>query len=315
MPKHLIVVQSQKGKLNSEILRLIQAASCIKGELHGLVLGNSDTTETAKQLAPHVQQVHTASHKTLQHHLAQPCAKVIADVAKQIQASHVWAAGNVWGSETLPRVAVRLQAGMVSNVHKIIDEQTFCRNVWAGNVQETLQINTTVKVLTVRASAFEPAKPLSKAGTVQECKADPGSCGMHFVQFDPVKSERPELTQARVVVSGGRGVGSKEGFAQLIEPLADVLGAAVGASRVVCDAGWVPSDWQVGQTGKIVAPDLYIAVGISGAIQHLAGIRNAKVVVAINTDEQAPIFDAADYGLVADAKQAVPQLIEALKQG
>ncbi|MEM7402652.1 MAG: electron transfer flavoprotein subunit alpha/FixB family protein [Myxococcota bacterium] len=313
MAKHLIVVPAQTGKLDAQIPRLLQAAATIKGQLHGLVLGDDGSSDTAHALASYVQQVYMAQHKRLQHHLAQPCAKVIADVAKQIEASHVWSVGSVWGSETLPRVAVRLQAGMVSNAHQVVDEQTFCRNVWAGSVQQTLQINTAIKVITVRASAFAPAKPLSKAGAVQRCPVDAQPCGMHFVQFEPVKSERPELTQARVVVSGGRGVGSKEGFAQLIEPLADALGAAIGASRVVCDAGWVPSDWQVGQTGKIVAPDLYIAVGISGAIQHLAGIRNAKVVVAINTDDQAPIFDAADYSLVADAKQVVPELIAALK--
>jgi electron transfer flavoprotein alpha subunit len=253
-----------------------------------------------------------AEHDSLEHRLAQSYAKVIADVAKLIGATHIWAAATAAGKDVMPRVAVRLDAAMASNIQAVLDATTYQRPMWAGDVTGTVQLHTPVQVITIRPTEFAHANT-AVSGKISAFTAELGVTNTRFIAFETVKSERPELADAAVVISGGRGCKSPEGFKQLVEPLADQLHAAIGASRAVCDAGWVPNDWQVGQTGKVVAPKLYIAVGISGAIQHVAGMKGSKVIVAINKDPEAPIFQVADYGLVGDAFTIVPELTERLK--
>jgi electron transfer flavoprotein alpha subunit len=312
MATHLVVVEHQNGKLVKATLACVSAASKLGGDVHAVVLGQG-VGEVAKAIAPFAKKVHVAEHAGLKDRLAQPWAKVVADVAKSIGASHVWAAASGAGKDLMPRVAVRLEAGMASDISAVVDEKTFKRPMWAGNVVGTVEVTTATKVITVRPTEFAPATA-GAAGEVATVSADPGTSKMSYVKFDAVVSDRPSLADARVVISGGRGLKGPEGFKNVIEPLADALGAAIGASRAVCDAGWVPNDWQVGQTGKVVAPELYIAVGISGAIQHVAGMKGSKCIVAINKEPEAPIFQVADYGLVADLFKAVPELTEAVKK-
>jgi electron transfer flavoprotein alpha subunit len=311
MATHLIVAEITNGKLSKGTLVAISAAKNIPGEIHGLVLGQN-VESVAEELSQFLPKVHCTNHAGLENRLAQPYAKVIADVAEQISASHLWAAASVAGKDIMPRVAARLNAAMGSDIQDVVDEKTFKRPMWAGNVIGTVELTTDIKVLTVRATEFEPAGA-QPGGEVVAIEVDPGESKMQYVGFDAVESDRPALGDATIIVSGGRGVKGPEGFKNIIEPLADSLGAAIGASRAVCDAGWVPNDWQVGQTGKVVAPDLYIAVGISGAIQHVAGMKGSKTIVAINKDEEAPIFQVADYGLVADLFKAAPELTESIK--
>jgi len=311
MVTHLIVAEHDGTNLKKATLSAIAAARQISGDCHGIILGK-DIQGIADKFATYVGKVHLADANALEHRLAQPYAKVVSDVAKSISATHVWAGATVAGKDLMPRVATRLLAGMACDIQTVVDERTFKRPMWAGDIIGTVEITTDTKVITVRGTEFAPAGTLGN-GDVVKIDFDVGKSSMRFVSFDAVKSERPELTEARVVVSGGRGLKGPEGFKQLIEPLADTFDAAIGASRAVCDAGWVPNDWQVGQTGKVVAPELYIAVAISGAIQHVAGMKGSKVIVAINKDPEAPIFQVADYGLVADAFEAVPELIEAVK--
>ncbi|MEI6791230.1 MAG: electron transfer flavoprotein subunit alpha/FixB family protein, partial [Myxococcaceae bacterium] len=305
---HLIVAEHDGTHFKNSTLSALSAAKKIPGEYHGLVLGKN-MKGIADAFAKHVSQVHLAEHDDLEHRLAKPYAKVIADVAKSIGATYVWAAATAAGKDVMPRVAARLEAAMASDIQEVVDANTFKRAMWAGDITGTVQLHTTIQVLTVRPTEFAHDDTVV-AGQVSNFAADPGINNTRFVSFAEVKSERPELADASVVVSGGRGLKSPEGFKQIIEPLADQLNAAIGASRAVCDAGWVPNDWQVGQTGKVVAPKLYIAVGISGAIQHVAGMKGSKVIVAINKDPEAPIFQVADYGLVGDAFTIVPELLE-----
>ena len=310
MATHLVVAEHTGGKLFKGTLNTISAAKKVGGDVHVLVLGQG-TAAIATELSKYAK-VHHGEHAGLENRLAQPYAKCIADAASAISASHVWAAASVAGKDIMPRVAARLDAAMASEIQEVVDDKTFKRPMWAGNVIGTVELTTAIKVITVRPTEFE--LPAEAAGEVVAFAADPGESKMTFVSFDQVKSDRPQLGDASVIVSGGRGVKGPEGFTDIIEPLADTLGAAIGASRAVCDVGWVPNDWQVGQTGKVVAPDLYIAVGISGAIQHVAGMKGSKTIVAINKDEEAPIFQVADYGLVADLFKACPELTEALKK-
>jgi electron transfer flavoprotein alpha subunit len=311
MAIHLIVAEHDNGQLKKQTLSAVSAAAGLGGDIHGLILGQG-VGELANELATYVGQVHLGEHDGLKDRLAQPYAKVIADAAQALGATHVWAAATVAGKDIMPRVATRLNAAMASDIQDVIDEKTFKRPMWAGNVIGTVELTTETKVITVRATEFAPAEATA-SGAVAALAVEPGETTMRYVGFEGIQSERPELAEASAVVSGGRGVKGPEGFTELIEPLADSLEAAIGASRAVCDAGWVPNDWQVGQTGKVVAPDLYIAVGISGAIQHVAGMKGSKTIVAINKDPEAPIFQVADYGLVADAFKAVPELVEGIK--
>src|SRR3989338_723695 len=300
---HLIVAEHDGTHLKNTSLRTLTAAQKIPGECHGLVLGKN-VKAIADLFAKHVGTVHLAEPNDLEHRLAKPYAKVIADVAQSIGATHVWAAATAAGKDVMPRVAVRLEAAMASDIQAVLDNNTYQRALYAGDMTGTIQLHTPIQVITVRPTEFAHDEQ-TLSGQVIPFTADPGQSTMRFVSFDEVKSERPELSDAKVVVSGGRGLKNPEGFKQIMEPLADVLNAAIGASRAVCDAGWVPNDWQVGQTGKAVAPKLYIAVGISGAIQHVAGIKSSKLIVAINKDPEAPIFQVADYGLVGDTNRNV----------
>ena len=312
MATHLIFAEHDESGLKKSTLSALAAAKKINGDIQGIVLGKN-VRKIAEQFAQYCTKVHLCEHDDLVHRLAQPYAKVIADVAKKISATHVWAAATVAGKDLFPRVAIRLNAGMASDIQAVQSESVFLRPIWAGDLTSEIEILTPTKVVTARVSEFPAVETTSSSlGEIIPFDVSLGEIKMRFKSFDAVKSTRPDLSDAKVVVAGGRGLKGPEGFKELIEPLADKLGAAIGASRAVCDAGWVPNDWQVGQTGKVVAPKLYIAIGISGAIQHVAGMKGSKVIVAINKDPEAPIFQIADYGLVADAAKAVPELIALL---
>ncbi|KAA0571516.1 FAD-binding protein [Azospirillum sp. Sh1] len=288
------------------------AAQIAKGlgtDIHLLVAGRNaaPAAEQAAKLAG-VAKVLLADDAAYEHALAEPVAALLMSLASGY--SHVLAAATSVGKNVLPRVAALLDVAMISEITAVVSADSFERPIYAGNAIATVQSSDPVKILTVRTTAFEAAAATNSA-TVENIAAVADPALSSFVSAELSKSERPELTSARIVISGGRGMQSGDNF-HLLEAIADKLGAAVGASRAAVDAGFVPNDYQVGQTGKIVAPELYIAVGISGAIQHLAGMKDSKVIVAINKDEEAPIFQVADYGLVADLFKAVPELTEKL---
>ncbi|MGH7815179.1 MAG: electron transfer flavoprotein subunit alpha/FixB family protein [Candidatus Binataceae bacterium] len=256
------------------------------------------------------------AHPALKNYLADAYAQALAALVKKEGAEFALATATAAGKDLFPRIAARLNAPMASEITAIDDGGTFVRPMYAGNAMATVELDGPIKVLTVRGTAFDAAKSAPSPAPVekQAAEIDAGALKMEFVSFNATKSDRPQLTEARIVVSGGRGLKSGENFKTVLEPLVDELGAAMGASRAAVDAGFVPNDLQVGQTGKVVAPELYIAVGISGAIQHLAGMKDSKVIVAINKDEEAPIFTVADYGLVADLFKAVPEMAEEVKK-
>ncbi|MBN1946380.1 MAG: electron transfer flavoprotein subunit alpha/FixB family protein [Bradymonadales bacterium] len=314
----LVVAEHSDQKLRKVSLPAVtfakQAADLLGGQVIGLVVG-SQVKAVAQQFAVSgVDRVICLDDPSFVGYLAESVAPAVAEVAKEVQAQLVCCPASVQGKDYLPRVAAILDAGMVSEavaVWKEGDHLRFKRPLFAGNILAKVAVDGPVAVATVRTTEFEPLPPGAAAPIEERTSAHPTSL-VTFKSFVPVVSERPDLNDATVVVAGGRGLKSKEGFA-LAEQLADTLTAAIGASRAAVDAGWVPNDWQVGQTGKIVAPSLYIAIGISGAIQHVAGMRGSKTIVAINKDEEAPIFQVADYGLVADAAKAVPELIEQIR--
>ncbi|RMD48889.1 MAG: electron transfer flavoprotein subunit alpha/FixB family protein [Alphaproteobacteria bacterium] len=279
------------------------------GDVTVLVAGEGiDEAAKAAATIEGVSKVLACNAPHYAHQLAEPLAELIRANAEGF--THIVAPATAAAKNVMPRVAALLDVMIVSDISAVVDAETFERPIYAGNAIQTVRSTDPVKVVTVRTSTFEAAGEQAAAPVESIAPAaDPGLS--EWVEDKVAESDRPELTSARIVVSGGRGVGSKENFA-LIEKLADKLGAAVGASRAAVDSGYAPNDWQVGQTGKVVAPELYIAVGISGAIQHLAGMKDSRVIVAINKDEEAPIFQVADYGLVADLNQAVPELIEKL---
>ena len=252
----------------------------------------------------------------LKNYLADAHTQALAELAKSLNAEIVMATATARGKDLMPRLAARLGAPMASDITNINDDGSFVRPMYAGNGLATVELEGPIKVVTVRATAFDAAKAGDAAAPVEKsaAKLDPGTLKMEFVSFNEIKSDRPQLTEAKIVVSGGRGLKSGDNFKTVLEPLVDAMGAAMGASRAAVDAGFVPNDLQVGQTGKVVAPELYVAVGISGAIQHLAGMKDSKVIVAINKDEEAPIFNVADYGLVADLFKAVPEMAEEVKK-
>ena len=290
-----------------------EAAKRTNGEVQILVIGQ-DVAEQAKALAAYAPVVLTADDAKLAQPTAEAYAKVIAQAAKAANATVVCMAASFSGKDVMPRVAALLGAGMASDISGFAGGSGFAMNraIQAGNVIATVELTTDLKVVTTRPTEFGAAQPLDAAGTVRPVAVDVGELKTRYVSFEAVQSTRPDLGDARVVVSGGRGLKEAENYKKYIEPLADKLGAAVGASRAIVDAGWVPNDMQVGQTGKVVAPELYIAIGISGAIQHVAGMKGSKTIVAINKDPEAPIFQIADYGLVGDLFKVVPELIEKL---
>ncbi|AJE22192.1 electron transfer flavoprotein subunit alpha/FixB family protein [Azotobacter chroococcum] len=302
----LVIAEHDNAVLAAATLNTVTAAQAIGGDIHVLVAGSGCSTvaESAAKIAG-VAKVLVADDAAHAHLLAENVAPLIAGLAKNY--SHVLAPASTNGKNYLPRVAALLDVDQISEIVAVESADTFKRPIYAGNAIATVQSSAPIKVISVRATAFDAAAGEGGSASI-EALAGAGEAGnSSFVGEELAKSDRPELTSARVVVSGGRGLQSGENF-QLLYALADKLGAAVGASRAAVDAGFAPNDMQVGQTGKIVAPDLYIAVGISGAIQHLAGMKDSKVIVAINKDAEAPIFQVADYGLVADLFEVVPEL-------
>jgi len=288
------------------------AAATQLGDVHGLVVGSGigAVAEAAAKL-PGVAKVLAADLPGFQHLLAEPLAALLVQLAPGY--SHLLAAATAVGKNVMPRAAALLDVQPISDISGVVDADTFIRPIYAGNALATVQSADPKKVITVRAASFDPVPIEGGNATVESVAAIESPEISRFVSAELSKSERPELTAARIVISGGRGMQSGDNF-KLIEPIADRLGAAIGASRAAVDAGFVPNDYQVGQTGKVVAPDLYVAVGISGAIQHLAGMKDSKVIVAINKDEEAPIFQVADYGLVADLFTALPELAAELER-
>ncbi len=305
----LVIAEHDNGALRPATRNAVTAGTHL-GEVTVLVAGEG-CGEVAGEAAglTGVARVLLCDDASYGQGLAEPLAALIATVGKEY--SHLLAPATTFGKNLTPRVAALLDVAQLSEVIEVVDGDTFKRPIYAGNAVATLRSTDSIKVMTVRGTAFAPAESGGGAAPIESLSPVSGAPLSRFVSRDLTQSDRPDLTTARVVVSGGRGVGSKENFA-LIEQLADKLGGAVGASRAAVDAKFISNDYQVGQTGKIVAPEIYIAVGISGAIQHLAGMKESKVIVAINKDAEAPIFEVADYGLVADLFEAVPELIASL---
>ena len=302
----LVIAEHTNAALAAATLNTVAAAQAIGGEIHVLVAGAAcgAAAEAAAKVAG-VAKVLVADNAAYAHQLPENVAPLVAELGKGY--SHILAAATSNGKNILPRVAAQLDVDQISEITAVVSADTFQRPIYAGNAIATVQSSAAVKVITVRSTGFDPVAAEGGSAAV-EAVSGAGDAGKSaFVGEELAKSDRPELTAAKIVVSGGRGMQNGDNF-QLLYKVADKLGAAVGASRAAVDAGFVPNDMQVGQTGKIVAPQLYIAVGISGAIQHLAGMKDSKVIVAINKDEEAPIFQVADYGLVADLFEAVPEL-------
>lgn len=307
----LVFAQHDHATLDRATLQAVAAAKQMDPDLHLLVAGHdAGTVVEAARRVQGVSRVLHIDHQRFATPVAEDLAALLAEVGKDYDA--LVAAATTLGKNVMPRVAALLDVAQVSDVVEVVAPDTFKRYVYAGNALATVRTADARRVVTVRTTGFEPAAAEGGEAEVATVAAVPFTELARFIGREVHKSERPELTSARIVVSGGRGVASADNF-KLIEELADSLGAAVGASRAAVDAGYRPNDYQVGQTGKIVAPELYVAVGISGAIQHLAGMKDSKVIVAINKDEEAPIFQVADFGLVADLFQAVPELTAALK--
>ncbi|CAL8974347.1 Electron transfer flavoprotein subunit alpha [Rhodoplanes serenus] len=308
---NLLVAEHDGAGLKDATAKALTAARALGGDLHVLVAGQGcrGAAEAAAKLDG-VAKVLIADDARYAHLTAEPIAALLVGLAKDYDA--IVMPATAIGKDVMPRVAALLDVMQVSEVTKVLSADTFERLIYAGSAVQTVRSRDAKKVITVRISSFQATGAGAAAAPIEAVAAadDPGLS--RFVGEELSKSERPELTSARIVVSGGRAVQSRENFAKYIEPVADRLGAAVGASRAAVDAGYAPNDWQVGQTGKVVAPDLYVAIGISGAIQHLAGMKDSKVIVAINKDEEAPIFQVADYGLVGDLFKIVPELTDEL---
>lgn len=304
----LLIAEHEHEVLKDSTNKALTAASQLAGDVHVLVAGGGQGTKAAAEAAAKlagVAKVLVAEGEPYAHDLAEPLAALIVSLAPSYDA--IVAPATSRFKNVMPRVAALLDVMQVSEITKVIAPDTYERPIYAGNAIQTVKSKDAKKVITVRTSTFAAAGEGGSAPVESvAAAADPGLSS--FLGEEVAKSDRPELTSAKIIVSGGRAMQSRENFAKYIEPLADKLGAGVGASRAAVDAGYAPNDWQVGQTGKVVAPELYVAVGISGAIQHLAGMKDSKVIVAINKDEDAPIFQVADYGLVADLYQAVPEL-------
>ena len=305
--KTLIIAEHENGAIKSATLSAVTAAAALGAPVDMLVTGSdvAAAAQAASQVAG-VSAVLTVEDAALEH----PLADLIAPVAKQLAGdyTHILVGASTFGKDLAPRLAALCGVNQISDIIAVIDADTFKRPIYAGNAIATVKSSDATKVITVRGTAFAAAAAEGGSAALSAASATVGSAKVRFVRADVTESDRPELDSADIVVSGGRGVGSKEDFAKVFE-LADKLGAAVGASRAAVDSGFVPNDMQVGQTGKMVAPKLYIAVGISGAIQHIAGMKESGVIVAINKDEEAPIFNIADYGLVGDLHDILPELV------
>jgi electron transfer flavoprotein alpha subunit len=306
----LVLAEHDNRRLRASTLNVVTAAARLAGEVHMLVAGGN-CAEVARQAAQvaGVSKVLLADAPHLADELAECVSEQVVGLATGY--SHVLAAATSFGKDVLPRAAARHDCALVSDIIAIESADTFARPIYAGNAIATVACSEPIKFITVRPTAFDAAPAQGGSAPIEAVAIAPDPGLSRFVSLESAKLDRPELQGARIVVSGGRGLGSAENF-KLLEQVADRLNAALGASRAAVDAGYAPNDWQVGQTGKIVAPQLYLAVGISGAIQHLAGMKDSKVIVAINKDSEAPIFQVADYGLVADLFEALPQLLKEL---
>lgn len=306
----LVIAEHDNTNLKPATLNTVAAANVIGGAVHILVAGNAcQSVADEAGAVDGVEKVILAEDPAYENQLAESAANLIKSIANDY--SHILAPATTFGKNVLPRLSALLDVQQISEITEVVSEDTFKRPIYAGSCIATVKSSDSTKVITVRATAFDPVNASGGSASIESISADGVSDLSSFVNEEIAQSDRPELTAASIVISGGRGMQSGDNF-HLLETIADKLGAAVGASRAAVDAGFVPNDYQVGQTGKIVAPDLYIAVGISGAIQHLAGMKDSKVIVAINKDEDAPIFQVADYGLVADLFNALPELAEQL---
>ncbi|MDB2318968.1 FAD-binding protein [Gammaproteobacteria bacterium] len=306
----LVIAEHDNTNLKPATLNTVAAANAIGGAVHILVAGNSCQSVADEAAAVDgVEKVILADDSAYENQLAESIANLIKSISTDY--SHILAPATTFGKNVLPRLSALLDVQQISEITEVVSEDTFKRPIYAGSCIATVKSSDATKVITVRATAFDPVNASGGSASIESISADGVSDLSSFLNEEIAQSDRPELTAAGIVISGGRGMQSGDNF-HLLETIADKLGAAVGASRAAVDAGFVPNDYQVGQTGKIVAPDLYIAVGISGAIQHLAGMKDSKVIVAINKDEDAPIFQVADYGLVADLFNALPELADQL---
>ena len=307
----LVIAEHDNASIKGATLNTVTAAAACGGDVHILVAGHNAgaAAQAAAQIAGVAKVIH-ADAAGLAHGLAENVAAQVLAVASNY--SHILFPATAGGKNVAPRVAAKLDVAQISDITKVVSADTFERPIYAGNAIATVQSSDSVKVITVRTTGFDAAAATGGSAAVETAAATADNGKSSFIGSEIAKSDRPELTAAKIIVSGGRALGSAEKFNEVITPLADKLGAAIGASRAAVDAGYAPNDLQVGQTGKIVAPQLYIAAGISGAIQHLAGMKDSKVIVAINKDPEAPIFSVADYGLEADLFTAVPELVKAL---
>ena len=307
----LVVLDFDATGIKQPARSAVAAAVKLGGEVHVLLSGTNvgDAAAAAAKIAG-VSKVLVADDASLTHELAETTAALVVSLAPAY--SHIFQAATAAGKNMIPRAAALLDVQVLSDISDVIDADTFIRPIYAGNALATVKSSDSKKLITVRASSFDPVAAEGGTAAIETVAVPAAGTSSKYIGSALSKSERPELTAAKIIVSGGRGMQNGENFTKLIDPVADKLGAAVGASRAAVDAGFVPNDYQVGQTGKIVAPELYIAIGISGAIQHLAGMKDSKVIVAINKDEDAPIFQVADYGLVADLFTALPELEKAL---
>ena len=307
----LLIAEHDNKSLKDATGKALTAAKALAAPVHVLVAGrDARGVAQAAALLDGVSKVLLADAPALEHALAEPLAALVVSLAPGYDA--IVAPATTTGKNFMPRVAALLDVMQISDIVKVIAPDTFERPIYAGNALQTVRSRDKVKVITVRTSTFAASGAASAGAPIEDAAAVADAGISAFVGEELSKNDRPELTSARIIISGGRAMQSRENFTTYIEPVADKLGAAMGASRAAVDAGYAPNDWQVGQTGKVVAPELYIAVGISGAIQHLAGMKDSKVIVAINKDEEAPIFQVADYGLVADLYQALPELAQEL---
>ena len=307
----LVIAEHDNASIKGATLNTVTAAAQAGGDVHVLVAGsNAGAAAAAAAQISGVSKVIHIEDAGLAHGLAENVTAQVLAIASAY--SHIVFPATASGKNIAPRVAAKLDVGQVSDITKVISPDTFERPIYAGNAIATVQALDSVKVLTVRTTGFDPAAAMGGSAAIETLAAVAASASVTFVGSEIARNDRPELTAAKIIVSGGRALGSSEKFMDVMTPLADKLGAALGASRAAVDAGYAPNDWQVGQTGKIVAPQLYVACGISGAIQHLAGMKDSKVIVAINKDGEAPIFSVADYGLEADLFVAVPELVAAL---
>jgi electron transfer flavoprotein alpha subunit len=308
---NLVIAEHDNASIKAATLNTIAAAQKIGGDIHVLVAGhNAQAAADAAAKIAGVSKVLLADAPQLEAGLAESVEATVMNIAKDY--THILAPATAYGKNITPRIAAKLDVAQISDITAVDSADTFERPIYAGNAIATVQSQDPIKVITVRSTGFDAVAADARSASVEKIEAAADSGISQFVSREVTKLDRPELTSAKIIVSGGRGLGNGENYTKVLEPLADKLNAALGASRAAVDAGFVPNDYQVGQTGKIVAPQLYVAVGISGAIQHLAGMKDSKVIVAINKDPEAPIFSVADYSLEADLFSAIPELTEAI---